>query len=134
MDAAHGDFGEVEDCARTSDRQLDGELPQAFEGAYRPRANVTLDAGVPRGRDGGAVAGTKKHARQANGPELERVEKAILLLITDNDFGAAPAHIDEERLPAADIRPARDPQVNQPGLFFSRDDAHIDTGDAPQMT
>src|SRR5262249_44650666 len=134
VEAAHGDFGEVDDGPRAADRQLDRKVAQSLESAHRAGPNVPLDAGVLRRRHGSRVAGAKEHSRQADGPEFERVEKTVLLLIADDDFGAAASHVDEQGLPAANVGPARDPQIDQPGLFFPGDDADVDAGNPPQMT
>src|SRR5258708_2867455 len=72
---AHGDFGKVHDRARTADRQLERELPEPFESADAARADIALDAGIAGGRNGAVVAGAKEHTRQANRPQLERIEK-----------------------------------------------------------
>ena len=132
--AAEGDLGEIAGGTRAGDRLINGKLPQSLEGSYRPGADVSLNACIPGGRDGAGVILAKEHAREADGPELERVEKAVLLLVANDGLGAAATDVDEERLPRTQVEPTGDPQVNQPGLFLARDDPHVDPRDPAEVT
>src|SRR5262249_8520357 len=71
VEAAHGDFGQVDDRSRAADRLFDRELPQALERAHRPGADVTLDAGVLRRRNRLGIVRPKEHARQTDRAELQ---------------------------------------------------------------
>ena len=122
---ARGNVGEIFDGAGAADGKVDVVRSHFAQGVHGMALHVVQDAVVLARRYHPMRAGGELPA-QANGPEPQRVEIAVLVLGAQDDFGAAAADVDEEGLFVFQVKAARNAQVDQPRFLLARHHAHVE--------